>query len=43
MNKIPRRKMRNVSKCSEDSTEFRIRVKILNAEMMMYNRSKKYK
>lgn len=35
--------MRNVSKRSEDGTDFRIRVKILNAGMKMYNRSKKYK
>lgn len=43
MNKIQRRKMRNVSKYSEDGTEFRIRVKKLNAGMKMCNRSKKYK
>lgn len=31
MNKMQRRKTRNVLKCNEDGTEFRIRVKIFNA------------
>lgn len=35
--------MRKVSQCSEDSTEFRMMVKILNIGMKMCNRSKKYK